>query len=157
MPTQINKTSDPFSITENEVNLAVAEFLRGKGANILRVAIDREQGYDVHAEMKGYSFIIESKGSRKNNQTENVFDSGQLKVHASAQIFYLMKKLEIKSETTFLVLANPDIPRIRKLISDVSTSLDQLGLIQFWVGYERGVRIECPKELREVLSGLGLE
>lgn len=156
MPTQISKTSDPFSMTENEVNIAVAEFLRDKGANILRIAVDREQGYDVHAEMKGYSFIIESKGSRKNNQTETVFDSGQLKVHASAQIFYLMKQLESKPEKTFLVLANPDIPRIRKLISDLSTSLDKLGLIRIWVSAEREIKIEYPEELKGVFIDLGL-
>ncbi|WP_337034831.1 hypothetical protein [Paenibacillus illinoisensis] len=156
MPTQLNRTSDTFSMTENEVNLAVAEFLRGKGASILRTAIDREQGYDVHAEMNGYSFIIESKGSRKNNQTETVFDSGQLKVHASAQIFYLLKQLELRSEMTFLGLANPDIPRIRKLINDVSSSLDQLGLIQFWVSAGGSVKIECPTKSMGVLIDLGL-
>lgn len=106
--------------------------------------------------MNGYSLIIESKGSRRNNQTENVFHSGQLKVHASAQIYYLMKQLDSKSDTTFLALANPDISRIRKIINDVSLSLDKLGVIRLWVNSEKIIQIECPKELSKIVEGFGL-
>ncbi|AET62141.1 hypothetical protein ACWHAM_20275 [Paenibacillus terrae] len=70
MPILMVRCPDPFVMTENEVNLAVASFLKGKKANILRIAVDREQGFDVHAEILGYSLIVESKGSMKNNQNE---------------------------------------------------------------------------------------
>ncbi|MDP9676944.1 CRISPR/Cas system-associated exonuclease Cas4 (RecB family) [Paenibacillus jamilae] len=143
-------------MTENEVNIAVASFLKGKKANILRIAVDREQGFDVHAEILGYSLIVESKGSMKNNQNDTVFDSGQLKTHAGAQVLYLMKQFEYSSEKTILIMANPNIPRIRKVIDDISLAINNLKFIRFWVNPGNKVEVEYPDELAGVIKKLGL-
>ncbi|WP_339236280.1 hypothetical protein MKX40_22330 [Paenibacillus sp. FSL R5-0517] len=152
----IERCKDPFIMDENTVNLAVSSYFENKGVDVKNVAKNKERGFDVYGEKNGYSLIVESKGSLGNNQCTYVFGTGQLKNHLSAQIFCLMKHYEYSSGKTILIMANPDIPRIRNMINEVSLSLDELEFVRFWVNSQQIVQVECPDELTDLLERLGL-
>lgn len=152
----IEKCKDPFVMDENTVNSAISSYFASKMVEVKSVAKDKQRGFDVYGEKNGYSLIVESKGSLGNNQCTHVFGTGQLKDHLSAQIFYLMKQYEYKSDKTILIMANPDIPRIRNMINEISLSLDELKFIRFWINANKQVRVECPDDLAELLKYLDL-
>ncbi|MNI21158.1 hypothetical protein D3C73_746650 [compost metagenome] len=152
----IHKCPDPFMMNENEVNAAVAHFLMSKDVDIKKVAVDKEKGYDVYGIKGGYSIIVESKGMMANNQNEYVFGHGQIKSHLGDQILYVLKQYEYSSENTLIMLANPNIPRIKDRLNGVSLALDRLGIIRLWVSEDKSVEIECPAEVLQVLNLLKL-
>ncbi|MFC4596871.1 hypothetical protein [Cohnella hongkongensis] len=154
IPTQ--KCPDPFMMNENEVNTAVAHFLKSKHVDVQKVAVDKEKGYDVFGVKNGYSIIVESKGMMANNQDKYVFGYGQIKSHLGDQILYVLKQYEHSSGNTLLMIANPDIPRIRSRLDEVSLALDKLGIIRLWVTADRFVELEYPQEVFQVLNSLEL-
>ncbi|KJD47132.1 hypothetical protein [Paenibacillus terrae] len=152
----ISKSTDPFFMNENEVNLAVAEYLFQRGVEVKNVLVDKETGIDVLGLKMGQTLIIESKGSMVNNQHEFVFEHGQLTTHVSQQVHYLMKKYQSKYNSSILFMANPDIPRIHKRVDELAEALDALGIVRLWVQKNGAVRLVYPEQLKEVLVKLEL-
>lgn len=60
-------------------------------------------------------------------------------------------------DNRLFVMANPDIPRIRKRVNSVISSINKLGFIQFWVQEDSTIKIENPEQLNETLISLGLK
>jgi len=152
----IQKCPDPFMMNENEVNISVADFLKSKHVDVQKVAVDKEKGFDVFGVKNGFSIIVESKGMMANNQDKYVFGYGQIKSHLGDQILYVMKQYEYSSGKTLLMIANPDVPRIRCRLGEVSIALDKLGIIRLWVKADGVVELEYPQDVSQVLNSLEL-
>ncbi|WP_413379045.1 hypothetical protein [Alkalihalobacillus sp. 1P02AB] len=146
---------DPFIMNEDTVNYSVFNYLRQKGFCELKCLTGKKHGIDVEGKKNEWTIWVESKGSTGNDASgDMVFDSGQIKTHADRQIMKLMEYLNVVDENVLLVLANPDIPRIRGRIAKIDKILDQIGLIQFWVQEDQTVQIEYPEQLQSVLVDL---
>jgi len=143
-------------MNENKVNASIALFLKSKGVDVKKVSVDKEKGYDVYGFKNGYSIIVESKGMMANNQNEFVFGHGQIKSHLGDQILYILKQYEYSSDKTLLMIANPDIPRIKTRISEVTLALDKLGIIRLWVKEDMSLEVEYPQEMYHLLSSIEL-
>ncbi|TFD97064.1 hypothetical protein [Jeotgalibacillus sp. R-1-5s-1] len=151
------KVPDPFLMNEDTVNFSVWRFLNENEFVCPHPLTGRERGIDVQGEKDGWKIYIESKGSHANNHdVDTVFGQGQIKVHTYNQIGKLMEYKNVHSEKSIFVMANPDIPRIRKRVQKVDKSLDALGFIRFWVQNDQSIKLEYPNHMKEQLLHLGL-
>jgi hypothetical protein len=150
------KDPDPFVMDEDTVNISVWKFLKCKGFDGPNPLQGKERGVDVQGEKLGWKIFVESKGSHGNDHdNDTVFGQGQIKVHTYNQIGKLMEYQKNYDQSLF-VMANPDIPRIRKRVNLVSDSLDILGFVRFWVKQDGSIKIEYSQQLEETLYLLGL-
>lgn len=159
MPIKNSKltTRDPFVMSEDTVNLAVAEFLISKGFTSVKYLKGTARGVDVIGEKNGTTIYVESKGSHANSHdADTIFDTGQIKTHAYMQVGKLMEYLNSDNQDQILVLANPDIPRIRTRIEKIEKSLEMLGFIQIWIQEDLTVRMEYPENTQQLLVTLNL-
>lgn len=152
----IHKCPDPFMMNENDVNNAVAIFFKQSGVKVQKLAINTQTGIDVLGTKDGYTLIVESKGSMANKQNEYVFGNGQIKKHVGVQLYYLIKQFQSSTNKTLLILANPDIPRIRNCIDDISRTIEILGFIKMWVKEDKSAYIESPEIHMATIEKLGL-
>jgi len=149
------KIKDPFVMNEDTVNVAVAEFLISKKFSSVEYLSGNKHGVDVIGKKNGTTIYIESKGSHANaHDIDIVFDSNQIKTHTYMQISKLMEYANSFNENVLLVLANPDIPRIRSRVEKVRISLDKLGFIQFWVQEDMTVEVEGGHSQQELINTL---
>ncbi|MEH6948423.1 hypothetical protein V7068_15395 [Bacillus sp. JJ634] len=82
----------PFILNEDTVNIAIADFLKSKGFDCEVPSTGRQQGIDVKASKGNIKIFVESKGSQKNDATnDEVFTHGQIVSHIARQIHTLMK------------------------------------------------------------------
>ncbi|KMY49577.1 hypothetical protein [Peribacillus loiseleuriae] len=159
MPKPLSKMRipDPFVMNEDTVNISVWEFLKHKEFDSPSPLKGKQRGIDVQGEKFGWEIYVESKGSHGNDHDgDTVFGQGQIKVHTYNQIGKLMEYKSNSSEKSMYVMANPDIPRIRKRVQKVANSLDLLGFIRFWVQDDKSIIIEFPEHLEDRLRWLGL-
>ena len=148
---------DPFLLNENTVNLAVADFLISKGFTSVEHLLGTAHGVDVIGKKNDTTIYVESKGSRPNIHDDDiVFDTGQIKTHAYMQVCKLMEYYNSGNQNKILVLANPDIPRIRTRVEKVRKSIEVLEFTQFWVQEDLTVKVEYPKASRKILKKLNL-
>ncbi|MEK4759619.1 hypothetical protein MHH85_05090 [Viridibacillus sp. FSL E2-0187] len=162
MPKSLSKMKDylkdPFVMNEDTVNIAVYNFLNSVGCDCSEPLKGRSQGVDVQGEKNGWSIYVESKGSHANDADDDtVFGQGQIKVHTYVQVGKLMEYQTENEDNRLFVMANPDIPRIRKRVNSVISSINKLGFIQFWVQEDSTIKIENPEQLNETLISLGLK
>lgn len=162
MPKSLSKMKanikDPFVMNEDTVNIAVWNFLNSVGCTCPPPLKGRSHGVDVQGEKNGWKIFVESKGSHGNDHDDDtVFGQGQIKVHTYVQVGKLMEYQTEKDINCLFVMANPDIPRIRKRVNLVINSLNKLGLIQFWVQEDNSIKIENPNYLNNTLVSLGLK
>jgi len=144
---------DPFVMNQDTVSRAVAEHLNSKGFTSVDYILGTTHGVDVTGEKNGTTIYVESKGSHaKSHDADTVFDTGQLKTHAYMQVCKLMEYANSGVQNKLLVLANPDIPRIRTRIGEIDKSLDALGFIQFWVQEDLTVKVEYPENLQRLVE-----
>lgn len=159
MPKLLSKMiiPDPFLMNEDTVNIAVWEFLIEKKFSSPAPLKGNQHGIDVQGEKLGWKIYVESKGSHANNHNnDTVFGQGQIKVHTYNQIGKLMEYKNDDTEKSIYVMANPDIPRIRKRVQRVAKSLDILGFIRFWIQEDKSIIIDYPDYLENQLLQLGL-
>ena len=159
MPKPLSKMKipDPFVMNEDTVNITVWKFLDHKEFICPEPLKGKERGIDVQGEKFGWKIYVESKGSHANaHDGDTVFGQGQIKVHTYNQIGKLMEYINNSNEKSIYVMANPDIPRIRKRVQKVAKSLDTLGIIRFWVQNDKSIKIEFPEYLENQLLQLGL-
>ncbi|MEK3992798.1 hypothetical protein [Robertmurraya sp. FSL R5-0851] len=159
MPVRVEKmrVPDPFIMNEDEVNKAVAVYLVKHGFQNVKYLKGNETGIDVYGEKDGWSIYVESKGSHANNHgKDTVFDSNQIKTHTYMQICKLMELRNTLPAKTILVMANPNIVRIKERVEKVNTPLKQLEFIQFWVEEDGRVLINSPESCAGLLLQLDL-
>ncbi len=151
------KNPDPFVMNEDQVNVAVANFLKESGFEDVKYLSGNKTGVDVSGSKNEWIILVESKGSQANkHKKETVFDTNQLKTHTYMQICKLMEYESEQNPNVVLALANPDIPRIRRRVEKVKNSLEKLNLIQIWVQKDSSVIIEAPSSQISMLRNLGL-
>lgn len=124
-------TPDPFILNSLKVNQNIARFFKKKGFIIEFSEINSE--VDVKALLHPFHFHIESRGNQamRNVGSDIVFDSSQISIHLAEQIEQIMRFQQVNSSvTTYFILGNPNIPRIRERISKIEKALDQLGIIR---------------------------
>lgn len=88
---------------------------------------------------------------------DTVFDSAQIPIHLAEQIQLLLKLYQRIDDHSILVMANPDIPRIRQQAEIVSKALNHLLIIQFWVQLNGSVQLLFPNILSAQIQLLGLQ
>ncbi|MGG0666700.1 hypothetical protein ABE042_21725 [Viridibacillus arvi] len=145
MPKSLSKMKDylkdPFVMNEDTVNIAVYNFLNSVGCNCSEPLKGRSQGVDVQGEKNGWSIYVESKGSHANDADDDtVFGQGQIKVHTYVQVGKLMEYQTENEDNRLFVMANPDIPRIRKRVNSVINSINKLGFSSF--GFKKMVQLK---------------
>ncbi len=152
------RNPDSFIMNEDTVNVSVFNYLISKGVVCEKPLVGRQQGVDVKGTISGHSIFVESKGSQANGLTDDtVFKHGQIVNHLARQIHILMKYADLENpDKTLLILANPDILRIRSEVDRVRKSINRLNFICFWVQEDRSILIECGREQEEVLRKLKL-
>lgn len=151
------KVPDPFIMNEDEVNEAVANYLIKRGFVNVRYLKGNETGIDVYGEKEGWSIYVESKGSHANNHgKDTVFDSNQIKTHTYMQICKLMELRNTLPPKTLLIMANPNIRRIKERVEKVNKPIEQLEFIQFWVEEDGRIVVKSPESCTELLLQLNL-
>ncbi|MEC3885511.1 hypothetical protein VKA52_17465 [Halobacillus sp. HZG1] len=148
---------DPFVMNEDEVNVAVANFLKKSMFENVKYLSGNKTGIDVRGSKNGWAIFVESKGSQANKHEKTVvFDTNQIKTHTYMQICKLMEYDNEQHSNVILAMANPDIPRIRQRVQKVNSSLEKLQLLQIWVQKDYSVIIEASNTQRSVLNKLNL-
>ncbi|SIS62729.1 hypothetical protein [Salimicrobium flavidum] len=138
-------TKDPFVMDEDTVNEIVAEYLKRNGFENVSFLTGKQTGVDVQGEKEDWNVLVESKGSQANDhEGETVFDGGQIKTHTYMQVCKLMELREESNPSNIMVMANPDIPRIRKRVKAIESSIKELDIVQFWVKENRDVEVILP-------------
>lgn len=147
------KNPDSFVMNEDTVNMAVAEYLTSKGFICDKPLKGRQIGVDVKACKKGWTILVESKGSQKNGAEEDeVFDHGQIVNHLARQIHTLIKYAnEYDHDKTLFVLANPDIVRIRKEYLRVNKMIEMMGFACMWVQEDNSIVVEADDNVLGLL------
>ncbi|MGQ7890621.1 hypothetical protein [Paenibacillus sp. WC2504] len=151
---QLNKP-DPFIINKNQCEDIIHSYLQERGF-VLKV-VDSRNDADLHAVKLGRKLFIESRGNQAMGHDINtVFDSTQIGIHLAEQIQLMLKLYESIDEHTILVIANPDIPRIRQQVERISKALSDLKIASLWVQKDKkNVIVEYPHILTEPMKQLG--
>ena len=143
----ILRNPDPFIMNEDTVNIAIADFLKSKGFDCEDPLTGRQQGIDVKARKGNIEIFVESKGSQKNEATnDEVFTHGQIVNHIARQIHTLMKyATQYGEENNIYVLANPDIQRIKSEYHRVDKMVEKMQFVCMWVQQDQSVIVESSE------------
>lgn len=150
------KKGDPIIMTPTEINDLISEKLKKIGFYVK--GGDKAQDVDIRAIKGEYELIIESRANQanKNKGTDMVFESSQLDIHLSEQVTQIMRFQQSISadKTPVYIMANPDIPRLRERVKNITSGLDKLGICRFWVNELDELFIEGPDKLEVTLKNL---
>ena len=152
------RNPDPFIMNEDTVNVAIADFLKSKGFDCEVPLTGRQQGIDVKASKGNIEIFVDSKGSQKNEATnDEVFTHGRIVNHIARQIHTLMKyTTQYGGENNIYVLANPDIQRIKSEYHRVDKMVKKMQFVCMWVQQGQSVVVESPEGLSDLIIDLEL-
>lgn len=156
MPVRNSHMSQPdeFIMDKAECEELIKEYLLGKGFKLK--AVESKNDADFCAWKEGWKLLIEVRGNQAvKHDADTVFDSSQISIHLAEQVQVLLKLFG--QEYTILVLANPDLQRIRKQVDYITKALDYLNVIKLWVKKDGTVTIEYPKDLESHVRCIGLD
>jgi hypothetical protein len=157
MPIENRKLNppDPFVMNEDTVNKHVAAFLISNGFKDVHYLSGKARGVDVYGRKGNLEVFVESKGSHGNKESkERVFKDDQLWDHLCKQVCKLMiYKDENKDKQNFIVAANPDIPRIKKFMSKIEKSVEELKIIKMWVKENGDIILDVPGSIKNEVKG----
>jgi hypothetical protein len=138
---------DPFVMNENTVNKLVADYLTNSGFQDVKFLLNKQRGIDVYGRNNDLEVYVESKGSHGNDHgKDKVFDNNQLWDHLCKQIGKIMEyRTSFHFEKSIFVAANPNIPRIKKQMKKITSSLDELNIYRFWVNHDGSIVVEGPQ------------
>ena len=133
-------------LTENDVVQAVAAYLTQNGYRIESALSTDERGIDIVAiNLKTERrLLVEAKGGTSSKahtaRFGNPFNSGQALSHVS-RAFYTAATLRQKYVANHdeIALAFPEDSNHRALVDNISTALQALNIIVFFVGEDRSV------------------
>jgi hypothetical protein len=146
-------TPDPIIMNKDLCESIVYDFLIKKGFQFK--AVDTRNDADLCALKSGCKLLVETRGNQaKTHNADTVFDSAQLSIQLAEQVQVLLKLFD--PERSILVLANPDIPRIRKQVSSIYKALEHLKIVCFWVHPNRTIEVQYPTHLSENMKLLDL-
>ncbi|MBM7649208.1 hypothetical protein JOC78_002161 [Bacillus ectoiniformans] len=157
MPISVNqlKVPDEHIMNQDEVVDITAQFLRRKGWKLQETMSVSDP--DLVAEKDGWHIVVKAKGSQSRRQKKStVFDNSQLRTHAADQIEKMMRFQQTAIAPTLFIMANPDIYRIKSMMSQISLSLDKLELIRLWATPEGEVELDIPENLYTIAKRLDL-
>jgi hypothetical protein len=145
MPIHNNKLKDPdpFIMKKEYVNQCIVAFLETNGFDVSLMG--PRDDIDIIAVRDQMTFYIESRGNQAAMHTgDKLFDSSQLDIHLSEQVTTLMKNYSDINNEKRLVIANPNIPRLKKRVARIEDALNKLGIIRIWVNEDKSVLVEGP-------------
>lgn len=147
---------DPFIISKNQCEDIIYSYLQEQGFDFK--VVDSRNDADLHAVKLGRKLLIEARGNQAMGHDINtVFDSTQIGIHLAEQIQLMLKLYESIDENTILVIANPDIPRIRLQVGRITKALSDLKIAKLWVQKDKeSVTVEYPHSLSGHMKSLGL-
>jgi hypothetical protein len=143
MPIHNNKLKvpDPFIMKKEDVNQCIVAFLETNGFDVSLMG--QRDEIDIIAVRDNMKFYIESRGNQATMHTgDKLFDSSQLDIHLSEQVTTLMKNYSEMNNEKWLVIANPNIPRLKNRIARIEEALDKLGIIRIWVNDDKSLFVE---------------
>ena len=134
-------------LTENDVVVAVADYLSSRGYRIDRQRSTREQGIDIEALdiRTGRRLLIEAKGATSSKEGTNrynqPFTRNQAQSHVAVALYCAARlRQEFVAEHADIALAFPDGAIHSHLVERISTSLKDLGIAVYFVSKDKGVR-----------------
>lgn len=126
-------------LTENDVVSAVCRHLKDTGFEIKQSLLTSEKGIDIIAIKNSYTLFIEAKGETSASITSKRFGSpfnqNQIKTHIGQAILAVLKIVTKHKDSSDIgvAIALPDNEGHRKIINEISFSLQKLGIYIFWV------------------------
>ncbi|GAB5473770.1 MAG: hypothetical protein Mars2KO_18690 [Maribacter sp.] len=126
-------------LTENEIVVKVADFLKSKGYKIKQKLTTNQQGIDIIAETELEKIYIEAKGETSASKTSNryglPFNRNQVKSHISVALLATMKVISSSpaGNKTKVGIALPDTKEQRLVINKIIPALKKLKIQIFWI------------------------
>lgn len=147
---------DAFCMTQEEVQEKVALFFLHNGWKVEEA--DTGSGYDVRAEKNGWTAFVKCKGSRSQRQADGmVYDNTQLRSHVADQMEKLVRLQGEAAEPSLFIMANPDLDRVKRVVSKLEAGLDKLDVIRAWAGQDGTVSFDTPAQLALLANRILLE
>jgi hypothetical protein len=149
------KNPDPMIMNKNQCEAIVRKYLEEKDFQFKTV--DTKNGVDLIASKLGWKLFIETRGNQAmKHPADKVFDSTQISIHLAEQIQLLLKIYQKLDNHSILVMANPEIPRIKLQVELVLKALNTLNIVQLWVHKDSTITIKYPEVLNDKMVELGL-
>jgi hypothetical protein len=134
---------------ESKVIDAVQNHLKGLGWKINFVAYEGNRGDDIVAVKNGKELRIEAKGEGSSKphtaRFGKTFKRNQVKDHIANAFFRVAYIRE--SKKSLVGIALPDNLDHREMISRIENTIDDLGIILFWVSEDLQVSVEGANTL----------
>jgi hypothetical protein len=156
MPSKNSHLNNPDPIVINKIQCEdiISSFLQKKEFEFK--VVDTKNDADLHATKLGWKLLIEARGNQaKGHGMDTVFDSTQIGIHLAEQVQLMLKLYERMDDRTILVMANPDIPRIRQQVERIAKALSDLRIAKLWVQKDKNVTVEYPHSLSAHMELLG--
>ena len=133
---------------EDAVVDALADYLRGRGWEILVAARSTQLGDDLIAARDGQRLVVEAKGEGSAVATSKrygkPFDKGQINVSASVAVMRQLRLTGTVDSDTRLGVAFPDTDGYRSFVGPATPALHRASIGVFWVDRELGVTVDTP-------------
>lgn len=131
-------------LTENDVISAACSKIQELGFNIVQSLHTSEKGIDIIARKDEVTLYVEAKGETSASLTSSrygkPFNPNQIDSHISRALLTGCKLIHQKQNEVFKVaIALPDNAGHRKVINQIQTVLDTLGIVMIWVSKDRVV------------------
>lgn len=130
-------------LTEDEVVLALKDWLEKKGWTILSYCLDGQRGIDIRAKKSSVELLVEAKGARGNmpHTIRSKFSKGQIKVHFGVAFLKILEE-KAKRPKARVAIAQPYDEDIRKALKPVFPFIKKLGIILYWVREDKTIKEE---------------
>lgn len=136
-------------LTENDVIEAVCRELSERGWRTRSTATTQQRGDDIVADRGRDTLLVEAKGATSSKEGTArfgvEFNRGQVRTHVGVAI---LRALRVTSAgVAHAGVAFPDNAAHRREVGAVTTALEKLGIVVFWVCPDRRVTVESQFEV----------
>lgn len=157
MPIKNSQQNNPdrFALNQEEVTDIILNYLTKQGEIKKLKSIP---GIDIKAKINNKYIIVKSRGSQAMSHDANtVFDGSQIRIHVAEQVEKIMRVQQELAGENLYIIANPDIPRIRTIVDQISIGLDKLSIIRLWVKPTGVSDIEIPHNVISLANEVGIK
>lgn len=131
-------------LTENDVITAACLKIEELGFDIVQSLHTSEKGIDIIAHKDEFTLYVEAKGETSASQTSSrygkPFNANQIDSHVSRALLTASKLIQQKQGELFkAAIALPDNDGHRKVVNQIRTVLETLGIVMIWVSKDRVV------------------
>lgn len=134
-------------LTENDVVIAVVNYLGSRGYRIVQQRSTQERGIDIEAVAigTGRRLLIEAKGATSSKEGTNrynrPFTPNQARTHVAVALYCAARlRQEYAEQHSEIALALPDDEVHSRLVEKISSSLKDLGIAVYFVSKDKVVR-----------------